>query len=191
MPSSHAIKALSGVAVAAGLGLTVKRDATAPLNHAVRRRIRPRQSRALTSAAKRMSFLAGPYVHPIVAIAAGSAIRLTTGRRGVGPVAASLGTLAFDNITRLFVQQRRPPKAGYHRGRYRYAYPSGHATAATSIAVATVAELAKQLSPAERRLLWTIVAAAALGVGWSRLYLDEHWVDDVVGGWAAGVGIGL
>ena len=191
MPSSQAIRALSGVAVAGGIGVTVKRDSTAPINRAVRRRIRPRESPALTSVARRMSFLAGPYVHPFVAVAVGALIRLTTDRRGAGPLAASLGTLAFDNITRLFVHQRRPPQAGYHRGRYRYAYPSGHATAATSIAVAAVGEIAKRLSPSERSLLWTAVAATALGVGWSRLYLDEHWVDDVVGGWAAGVGIGL
>ncbi len=32
-------------------------------------------------------------------------------------------------------------------------------------------------------------AALAIAVGWSRLYLDEHWVDDVAGGWLLGVAV--
>jgi membrane-associated phospholipid phosphatase len=64
-------------------------------------------------------------------------------------------------------------------------------TAATAIAIATAAEIEEQLSPRERMLLWTGVAALSISVGWSRLYLDEHWIDDVVGGWMAGIAIGL
>jgi len=64
-------------------------------------------------------------------------------------------------------------------------------TAATAIAVASAAEIADRLSPEERKLLWTAVIAFSISVGWSRLYLDEHWMDDVVGGWMAGVAIGL
>ena len=64
-------------------------------------------------------------------------------------------------------------------------------TAATAIAIASAAELSDQLSSGERRLLWTAVAALSVSVGWSRLYLDEHWIDDVVGGWMAGIAIGL
>ncbi|MFL5569560.1 MAG: phosphatase PAP2 family protein [Gemmatimonadaceae bacterium] len=191
MPSSNAIRALSGVAVAGGIGVTVKHDSTRRINRVVRRRINPRQSPALTSLAKRVSYLAGPYAHPVAAAVIGALIRLSTGERGAGPLTASLGTLAFDNIARFFVHQPRPPKAGPHRGRYRYAYPSGHATAATAIAVAAVGEIAERLSPAERKLVWASVAGVALAVGWARLYLDEHWMDDVVGGWVAGAGIGL
>jgi membrane-associated phospholipid phosphatase len=64
-------------------------------------------------------------------------------------------------------------------------------TAATAIAIASAAEIADQLSSRERRFLWTGVAALSISVGWSRLYLDEHWIDDVVGGWMAGIAIGL
>jgi len=64
-------------------------------------------------------------------------------------------------------------------------------TAATAIAVASAGEIADQLSDRERKLLWAAVAAFAISVGWSRLYLDEHWIDDVVGGWMAGIAIGI
>jgi len=40
-------------------------------------------------------------------------------------------------------------------------------------------------------MLWTAVTAISISVGWSRLYLDEHWIDDVFGGWMAGIALGI
>jgi membrane-associated phospholipid phosphatase len=191
MTLSRTITAFSGAAIAGGIGIAVKRDSTTPINRAVRRRIHPRRSAALRSVATGISYLAGPRAHPFAAGALGLLIRRREGSGGFGPSAASLGALAVDNASRVFVHQRRPPKAGRHHGRNRYSYPSGHVTAATAIATASAAEIADQLSPRERRLLWAAVAAVSISVGWSRLYLDEHWIDDVVGGWMAGVAIGL
>jgi undecaprenyl-diphosphatase len=191
MTSARAITALSGAAVAGGIGVAASRNSTTPFNRAVRRRIHPRRSRALTSLAKGVSFLAGPHTHPLVATALGALIKWRDGSGGFGPGAASLGAFAVDNATRLFLHQRRPPKAGRHHGHNRYAYPSGHVTAATALAVAAASEIADDLSPAERDIVWASAAAVSVAVGWSRLYLDEHWIDDVIGGWAAGVAIGL
>ncbi len=191
MSSPRAITALSGAAIAGGIGVAVKRDSTTSVNRAVRRRIHPSRSPALRSVAKGISYLARPHTHPFAAAALGLLINRKEGRGGLGPAAASLGALVLDNATRVFVHQRRPPKAGRHHGRNRYAYPSGHVTAATAIAIASATEIANQLSPAERKLLWTAIAALSISVGWSRLYLDEHWIDDVVGGWMAGIAIGL
>jgi membrane-associated phospholipid phosphatase len=64
-------------------------------------------------------------------------------------------------------------------------------TAATAIAIASAAEIDERLSPRERRLLWSGIAGVSIAVGWSRLYLDEHWIDDVAGGWMAGAAIGI
>ena len=191
MASPRAITALSGAAIAGGIGVAVKRDSTRAIDRAIRRRIHPRRSAALTSLAKGISYMADPRTHPYVAAALGLLINRAEGSGGLGPGAASLGALAVDNATRVFVHQRRPPKAGRHHGRNRYGYPSGHVTAATAIAIASAVEMVDQLSPGERRLLWTAVAAISISVGWSRLYLDEHWIDDVVGGWMAGIAIGL
>ena len=191
MVSLRAITALSGAAIAGGIGVGVKRDSTTTLDRAVRRRIHPRRSAALSSAATAISYFAGPRTHPYTAAALGLLINRMEGTGGLGPGAASLGALALDNATRVFVHQRRPPKAGRHHGRNRYAYPSGHVTAATAIAIASAVEIEDRLSAGERTLLWTAVAAFSISVGWSRLYLDEHWIDDVVGGWMAGIAIGL
>ena len=191
MTSARAITALSGAAIAAGIGVGVERHSTTAIDRAVRRRIHPRRSPALSSLAKGISYLVGPKTHPYASAALGLLINRREHAGGLGPSAASLGALAVDNATRVFLHQRRPPKAGHHHGRNRYAYPSGHVTAATAIAIASAAEISDQLSSRERRLLWAAVAALSISVGWSRLYLDEHWIDDVVGGWMAGIAIGL
>jgi len=191
MASPRTITAVSGAAIAGGIGVAVKRESTGKLNRAVRRRIRPRRSPALRKLAKGISYLADPHAHPFAATALGLLIRLKRGSGGFGPGVASLSALSFDNAVRLFVHQRRPPKAGPHHGLNRYSYPSGHVTAATAILIAAAGEIADDLSPWDRDLLWAGVAVIAAAVGWSRLYLDEHWIDDVVGGLAAGVAIGL
>jgi undecaprenyl-diphosphatase len=191
MASPRAITALSGAAIAAGIGVGVERHSTTRIDKAVRRRVHPRRSPALTSLATGISYLVGPKTHPYASAVLGLLINRREHEGGLGPSAASLGALAVDNATRVFLHQRRPPKAGRHHGRNRYGYPSGHVTAATAIAIASASEIADDLSPRDRRLLWTAVAAVSISVGWSRLYLDEHWIDDVVGGWMAGIAIGL
>jgi membrane-associated phospholipid phosphatase len=191
MTSPRTMTALSSAAIAGGLGVAVKRDSTTTINRAVRRRIHPRRSASLRSVAKGISYLADPHAYPFVAAALGLLINRTKQQGGLAPVAASFGALAVDNGARLFIHQRRPPKAGRHHGRNRYGYPSGHTTAATAIAIACAGEISPQLSYRERKLLWTAVAAVSISVGWSRLYLDEHWIDDVAGGWLAGIALGI
>ena len=182
---------VTATALAGGVAAAIKRDSTRTIDRAVRRRIHPRRSPRVTAVAKGVSFLAGPHIHPAVAALLGFVLRVERGRAGYGPSAASVGAWGIDNAARIFVHQKRPPKAGPHHSRYRYAYPSGHTTAATAIGVATASAIADDLPRSQQILLWTTVAAFALGVGWSRLYLDEHWLDDVVGGWLAGTVIGL
>jgi hypothetical protein len=66
-------------------------------------------------------------------------------------------------------------------------FPSGGA-ARTVITFGLLAHLLTQDrdSPAERRALWSIVAAMAAAQGGSRLYLGRHWPEDVAGGWLFG-----
>ena len=66
-------------------------------------------------------------------------------------------------------------------------YPSGGA-ARTVITFGLLAHLLSQRwsSPAERRVIWSIVTALVVAQGGSRLYLGRHWPEDVVGGWLLG-----
>ena len=66
-------------------------------------------------------------------------------------------------------------------------YPSGGA-ARTVITFGLLAHLLTKRwgSPAERRVIWSIVAVLVAAQGGSRLYLGRHWPEDVVGGWLFG-----
>lgn len=66
-------------------------------------------------------------------------------------------------------------------------FPSGGA-ARTVITFGMLAHLLTQRwdSPAERRIIWSIVTMLVLAQGGSRLYLGRHWPEDVVGGWLFG-----
>jgi membrane-associated phospholipid phosphatase len=66
-------------------------------------------------------------------------------------------------------------------------FPSGGA-ARTVITFGLLAHMLAQrwCSPAERRVIWSIVAALVAAQGGSRVYLGRHWPEDVVGGWLFG-----
>lgn len=66
-------------------------------------------------------------------------------------------------------------------------YPSGGA-ARTVITFGLLAHLLSERwgSPAERRVIWSVVAAMVAVQGASRLYLGRHWPEDVIGGWIFG-----
>jgi membrane-associated phospholipid phosphatase len=88
-------------------------------------------------------------------------------------------------------------KAYYHRGRppnplvatTGYSFPSGHAVAASATAVALVLVL---MSPGPRRRKWEIAAVAfSFVMAMSRVYLNAHWLSDVVAGVLLGTGVAL
>jgi undecaprenyl-diphosphatase len=66
-------------------------------------------------------------------------------------------------------------------------FPSGHATAVSAYAVATIYLLRRsRLSRAVRLAVASAVALLALAIGVSRMVLDAHWPLDVVAGFALG-----
>lgn len=85
-------------------------------------------------------------------------------------------------------------KAFFHRGRplvapAGFAFPSGHAVAGAATAVALVLVL---LPAGPNRRKWEAVAVAfACLMAMSRVYLDAHWLSDVVAGVLLGTGVAL
>jgi undecaprenyl-diphosphatase len=70
-----------------------------------------------------------------------------------------------------------------------HSFPSGHAVATASIAVAFVL-IAMPAGP--RRRKWEVVgASAAFVMALSRVYLNAHWLSDVVAGVLLGTGVAL
>jgi membrane-associated phospholipid phosphatase len=70
-----------------------------------------------------------------------------------------------------------------------WSFPSGHAVATASIAVALVLVT---MPTGPRRMKWELAAAAAAFVmDLSRVYLNAHWFSDVVAGTLLGAGVAL
>lgn len=64
-------------------------------------------------------------------------------------------------------------------------FPSGH-TANTVVLYGVIAMVAVLLRLRWRRLVTVVAAFLAVTVGLSTVYLDTHWLTDVIGGWFAG-----
>lgn len=100
---------------------------------------------------------------------------------GSGILVASAGTLFLKKIF-----NRPRPSATYstihpYHIEYGESFPSGHVTAAFATATGVALQYKK----------WYIVVPAyawATGVGYSRMYLGEHYPSDVLGGAAMGTG---
>ncbi|MEO7086470.1 MAG: phosphatase PAP2 family protein [Gemmatimonadaceae bacterium] len=180
--------AATATAIAVVLGAATQTFRTAAFDRKVRKAMRARRPRVVRLA-RSTSYLAAPASHPALAIAASAALTAARGRLAPAPVLASLLALAIDRGARLFVDQLRPPGARRRTGLERFGFPSGHTSAGTAIAFATAMEFAKGRSPGEKAATYLSAGIFAAAVGWSRVALDEHWADDVMGGWAVGVAI--
>src|SRR5207237_6449267 len=68
--------------------------------------------------------------------------------------------------------------------------PSGHTTGLTALAIvaADVLENEHMLTTRQARALRI---GLPLAIGMNRVYVREHWLTDVLGGWALGVAVAL
>lgn len=186
---SSAILAAFGVfgiiGLASGAGLT--RDA----DRRFRRHVHPRNNKRLTRVASAVSSVGAPHTRPALAIGMSVACHMLGGKRPGRVIVAAACATAVNKGTRLVLHQRRPPEAGVHHGLDVLAYPSGHCCAVAAVMTATIREISNGRRPRGYKALVAGAAALALATAWSRLYLDEHWLDDVIGGLSAGLGVGL
>jgi undecaprenyl-diphosphatase len=171
----------------AALARGVGSHATAHADGRARRRF-PKRRRRLT---KRVVSAIGPlgkeWIHgPLALAAAGYLWRHGAGERAAIPVLASVASTALSRTFERTLRSRRPPP-GRHSPT-EPSFPSGHSleTAAVSMTTAYVLAREGRAHP---------VAATALGLlpsamsGLGRLYLDRHWLTDVVAGWLAGISV--
>jgi membrane-associated phospholipid phosphatase len=89
---------------------------------------------------------------------------------------------------RLVIHRPRPPRPPGRGPKRESTFPSGHTVGLTTLALvaADVLERGGLLTPREMR-------AAAIGVplliGATRIYVREHWLTDVIGGWTLGAAV--
>jgi undecaprenyl-diphosphatase len=85
------------------------------------------------------------------------------------------------------VDRTRPPAEDWWGAAGGPAFPSGHTTVATIVAIEIAWALSAWWSDrTRRRLVWGAAAVVAVAVGWSRVWLGVHWPGDVLGGWLFG-----
>lgn len=123
----------------------------------------------------------------LLAVAGGLWVR----RRQIGALVIavlSLGLLAVVvGSAKLAFGRARPPLdvSALHAGGD--SFPSGHVAAAVVVG-GVLAWLLGQGQPGwVRRLLWVVATLWAFLIGLSRLYLDVHWLTDVLAGWTIGI----
>lgn len=184
--SLAAASTLSGTAFAA-LAHHVANHATAQPDGRARRHF-PKRRRQLT---KRIVTAMGPvgkeWIHgPLALAAAGYLWRNGARGRAAIPVLASVASTALSRTFERTLRPRRPPP-GRHSPT-EPSFPSGHSLETAAVFMATGYVLAREgrMHPA---------AAVALGVlppaisGLGRLYMDRHWMTDVIAGWLAGISV--
>jgi membrane-associated phospholipid phosphatase len=187
----RALLSAGALGAAIALGAAVQAGATAALDQSIHEAMRRRRTPRVVKLARVVTSPADPKVNWIIAVVLSGIIYRRRGKRLPAPLAAVLVELVLNRVARLFVEQPRPAAARRREGRDRFAYPSGHTAATAAIAYATAIELAEGRSAGERALLFTGASLCTLAIGWSRLELEEHWANNIVGGWAMGAGSAL
>src|SRR6476619_3861272 len=115
-------------------------------------------------------------------------ILLSARRRWVAVLAfgvAEAVTPLSSTTLKAAVGRPRPPDGLVHP--VGSSFPSGHAAYAGVTCVALV--LLFTAPGPRRRWWWTLAALGIAGMAWSRTYLQVHWLSDVIGGAALGIGI--
>lgn len=181
--------AFAAFAVFLGFGEAVRRGHTREFNDGARRRVRPRTRRRIERAADAFCEAGKPNIHPALATAVALAASRELGLDAARIPLASVATIGLEKAIRQVVLQRRPPGAKPHSGEHKYGFPSGHTSAITAIALTSALELGDRMRPPARAALWTAAVLAPVVMGAARLYMDEHWADDVIGGWLLGAAV--
>lgn len=194
--SASAVLGLSVVVAATAVTGTVVEDVTgndgvAVLDRPVAAFVAAHRSGALTVVMRAASASGSPVVLAVATAAAGVLLAIVRRDWGAAVVAAVTvaGSAALIAVFKQVLGRSRPPLAGAVAAADGYAFPSAHAAVATaSFAVLAFLCAAGLRSWAGRVATWSVAAVLAALVGISRVYLGVHWMTDVLGGWAIGIG---
>ena len=190
MSDSAHLLGTAAIVAAITLGVLTARLAGAPpttLDMAIERRVLARSAREKHTLGLVLSGPGYPgFYFPATALLI-YFLRTNEARGTVSLIVASVGGWATHRIIKLFARRRRPASMAGRKNEVE-AFPSGHTTAATAIAMTTAYVLARQhLVPLPAALAIGLAIPALIGAG--RVLADEHWATDVIGGWIGGTGV--
>ena len=130
--------------------------------------------------------LPGGYIP--IAYALSRALKRKRKRGGIEIVAAAWAGWLSLRAMRLAIHRPRPPRPPGRKPKTESTFPSGHTIGLTTLALVAADVLAREGLLTRRR-------ARALGlgipllVGADRIYVREHWLTDVLGGWTLGAAV--
>lgn len=78
----------------------------------------------------------------------------------------------------------RPPQLLTHVVMTSNSYPSGHSAASMTFALLVPTVLMPHIDLSVLIILTTYLVCVALLTAYGRLYLDVHWLTDIIGGWS-------
>jgi undecaprenyl-diphosphatase len=184
-----------GVLVAELVGLTiitllVLLGLTSPVDQTVYVAAQPLASGFMDTVASAISLLGR---RDVALIIAGVAVAVLLALRRIDALIPLFVPVVLfaDGLLKQLIARPRPPAGVAHdlqlvplllpKATETFSFPSSHAALAGFLAVALGAAM-----PRWRALFWVLAVAVAL----SRIYLDKHWVSDVVGGLLLGMVVG-
>ena len=139
------------------------------------------RTHALELPMRAVSWLGTGWVLGPVAAAACLVVRVRHAGLALAVIAAGGGALVAANLSKVLVIRQRPNTV-------LWAYPSAHTFGIVVFVSLLVYVLwALDAPPRWRRLALLGGAALVVAVGASRLYLNAHWIGDVLGGLAGGL----
>jgi len=139
------------------------------------------RTRALELPMRAVSSLGTGWVLGPVAAAACLVVRMRHAGLALAVIAAGAGAMAAANLAKVLVIRQRPNTV-------LWAYPSAHTFGiVVFVSLLLYVLWALDAPPRWRRLTLLGGAALVLAVGASRLYLNAHWIGDVLGGLAGGL----
>lgn len=97
--------------------------------------------------------------------------------------AAMFSQTVATSITKRLTDRARPPKKKGGVDMASASYPSGHSASSMTFALVVPLILTPYLQPVFLFLISGYLFAVALLTAYGRLYLDVHWLTDVLGGW--------
>lgn len=177
--------AVAGAAGFATVATLVAKHKTKNVDAMVRKRIGTKHSKPARITVEALGYTGKSWVHgPLAALMAQYVEHKGSleGARAIN-LASTFATTASKTFD--WVLRHRKPPPGRHAPREQ-SYPSGH-TMETAAVTFVCAYVLWREGLAEGRIAFPIAAAVPLLEGAGRLYLDRHWMTDVIGGLLGGV----
>ncbi len=168
------------------IGLVVLRPLLMPLNQLVRNQVERHRNlriRPLMILTHQYNDVLSFSIQLIVlALVLGLVLR--DWRRATVLMAAMFLQTTVVSLAKRLTSIDRPPQLFAHVIMKSGSYPSGHSSASMTFALLVPSVLLPYLSLPLLILLATVLFCIALLTAYGRLYLDVHWLTDILGGWA-------